>query len=331
MSVIGGADYRPINYAGVPRMQRYDIACLHTIVGNDPAPAAHLSIRGDGWLTQSRDTAYQSAANYEGNPRVIAIETDDHGPEFGTWDVNDGHAVPAWTKAQMSTIAVALVWIYHTHGIPLVLAPNSQPGSRGIAYHRQGCDGNFTGYAYGGRVPGGELWSKARGKVCPGDRRIKQLIEIVIPMARQLAGLEGAKIVSAAENWTIALNGTNAVGENVTLSAQQWLTLANAYAGGSLLRLDQRVIPTLNALGEGVARLISMHGGGDAADVAGMWAEVQKSAFDGAEKGSREAVTGTVMPYLEQAMAALNEDDFEQARDGARAALAGLRDALPTD
>jgi hypothetical protein len=31
------------------------------------------------------------------------------------------------------------------------------------------------------RVSGGELWSKAYGKVCPGDRRIDQLIDVVIP------------------------------------------------------------------------------------------------------------------------------------------------------
>lgn len=191
MAINPAAAYLPIDYTGVPLMARYDVVCAHTIVGNDPAAAAHFSVRSDGFVTQSRDTAYQSAANYEGNHRVIAIETDDMGPEFGAWNINDGHAVPAWTTAQCEAIARILVWCHRTHGIPLTLAPDSRPTSRGIGYHRQGIDGNFAGYAYpAGRVSGGERWSKVFGKVCPGDRRIRQLIEIVIPRARVLAGLE---------------------------------------------------------------------------------------------------------------------------------------------
>lgn len=165
--------------------------CLHTIVGNPPAHAAHFSVRADGHIFQSRDTRFQSAANLYGNDDVIAIENDDHGPEYGTWDTKNGHAVPGYTDAQMWGIAKILVWAYRVHGIPLEQCPDSKDGSEGIAYHRQGIDGNFwaEGYAYGGRVPGGETWTKSRGKVCPGDRRISQQPEI-IRRARQLAGLD---------------------------------------------------------------------------------------------------------------------------------------------
>lgn len=190
MAVLASCSYRSISYTGVPPMKRYDIVCLHTIVGTDPAPAAHFSIGSKGERTQSRDTRFQSAANYEGNHRVIAIETEDIGPEFGAWNTNDGRAVPAWTAAQCESIAVVLAELHHLHGIPLTLAPDSRPTSRGIGYHRQGVDGNWAGYAYSGRVSGGEVWTKSRGKVCPGDRRIKQLIEIVIPRARALAAGE---------------------------------------------------------------------------------------------------------------------------------------------
>ena len=185
-------------------MSRYDVVCLHTIVGNPPAHAAHFSTRADGHIYQSRDTAYRSAANYNGNHRVIAIENDDHGPEFGSWNVNDGHAVPAFTPDQIEANARICAWAYHVHGIPLVACPDSRPGSRGIAFHRQGINGNWAGYAYGGRASGGEVWTKAAGKVCPGDRRIAQIPQI-IARARQLAGLDNPPAGPAQEDIMVRL------------------------------------------------------------------------------------------------------------------------------
>lgn len=187
MAVMPGADF--LNAATSSLMTRYDIVCLHTIVGYAPAHAAHFSTKANGYVYQSRDTKYRSAANLNGNYRVLAIENEDHGSAFGSWNTSDGHAVPAFTAAQCESIAKILVWCHQTHGIPLVLAPDSKPGSRGIAYHRQGVDGNFGSFQYPGRVAGGEVWSTSAGKVCPGDRRIAQLINTILPRARQLAGV----------------------------------------------------------------------------------------------------------------------------------------------
>ncbi|WHI47559.1 peptidoglycan-binding protein [Microbulbifer sp. JMSA004] len=177
---------REREYGKVP-MTRHDIVCLHTIVGFAPAHAAHFSTKADGTIIQSRDTDYRSAANRSGNYRVIAVENEDHGPAFGDWNVDDGHAVPAFTEQQIEAIAKICVWAHKTHDIPLVECPNSKPGSRGIAYHRQGIDGNWSGYDYSGRISGGEKWSNAGGKVCPGDRRISQIPQI-IARAIQIAG-----------------------------------------------------------------------------------------------------------------------------------------------
>jgi hypothetical protein len=171
-------------------MSRYDVLCVHTIVGRAPANAAHFSTNADGYVWQSRDTRYQSAANYYGNPRVIAVENEDMGPAYGAWNTNDGHAVPGFTAPQVESIAQICAWANRTHGIPLVLCPDSRPGSRGVAYHRQGISGNWAGFAYGGLVSGGEVWTRSPGKVCPGDRRITQVITQIIPRARQIAGLE---------------------------------------------------------------------------------------------------------------------------------------------
>lgn len=162
-------------------MDRYDIVCVHTIVGFAPAHQAHFSVRADGLILQSRNTKYRSAANLNGNHRIIAIENEDHGDAFGPWNVRDGHAVPALTGAQVGANAKILAWAHETHGIPLQISPNSRSTSRGLGYHRQGIDGNYLGegYKFPGRVPGGEVWSESDGKVCPGDRRISQLPQIL--------------------------------------------------------------------------------------------------------------------------------------------------------
>lgn len=149
------------------KMKRYDIFCIHTIVGFAPAHAAHFSVHDNGRIDQSRDTKYRSAANLDGNHRVIASENEDAGKD-----------VPL-TEDQIDANAHAFAWAHKTHGVPLQLAPNSKPGSRGLAYHRQGVDGNFAGYKYPGRVAGGERWSSSYGKVCPRDKRIAQLPEIL--------------------------------------------------------------------------------------------------------------------------------------------------------
>jgi N-acetylmuramoyl-L-alanine amidase len=166
-------EHAPVQSDGTRlRMSRYDAVCIHTIVGFAPAHAAHFSVHHDGTIDQSRDTRYRSGANLQGNHRVIAIENEDHGAAFGRWDTDDGHAVPPFTAAQIEANAKILAWAHKTHGIPLQLCPNSRSTSRGLAYHRQGIDGNFDDYDYPGRVAGGEIWTKSFGKVCPGDRRI---------------------------------------------------------------------------------------------------------------------------------------------------------------
>lgn len=156
-------------------MERYDIVCVHTIVGFAPAHAAHFSVRANGEILQSRDTKYRSAANLEGNHRVIAIENEDHGRAFPDWS---GSNVPSLTPEQVEANAKILAWSHRTHGIPLGISPNSRSTSRGLGYHRQGIDGNFDP-PFLGRVPGGEHWSESRGKVCPGDRRIAQVPKIL--------------------------------------------------------------------------------------------------------------------------------------------------------
>lgn len=183
MARMPGANWQGEHSPGTP-MDAYDVVCVHTIVGYAPAHAAHFSTHADGQIDQSRDTRFRSAANLNGNPRVLAIENEDHGPAFGKWSGSD---VPPLTDEQVEACARILAWAHKVHGVPLRLCPDSRPGSRGLAYHRQGIDGNFDTFRFPGRVSGGEVWTESRGKVCPGDKRIAQL-PAILARAKQIVG-----------------------------------------------------------------------------------------------------------------------------------------------
>ena len=195
MSRMPGAQWRPLagDWASQPRMRKYDILCFHTMVGSlwgtdqyfrsgngagYGGTEAHFGLGGDGTLVQWQDTAFQADANYNGNPDVLSVENADMGPEFAPWNINDASAVPAFTPAQIERGARIAAWANREHGIPLVLIPDTLPGRRGIAYHRQG----VPGYV----VSGGVVWSTAFKKACPAPRRIAQM-PLIVARAQQIA------------------------------------------------------------------------------------------------------------------------------------------------
>ncbi|WGW12767.1 N-acetylmuramoyl-L-alanine amidase [Saxibacter everestensis] len=172
-------------------MSAYRVVCIHTMVGSlagtdgmfkrngFTGTESHFGTGGDGTIYQWQDTAYSADANYLGSRTVISIENADHGPGFKPWNTS-GDNVPPFTAAQIEANAQIIAWAHKTHGIPIVLIPNTRPEHRGVGYHAQGVPGN-------GLVSGGVTWSKARGKVCPGRRRIAQIPQI-IARAKQIAG-----------------------------------------------------------------------------------------------------------------------------------------------
>jgi hypothetical protein len=187
-----GAEWDPLGLQTQPRMDRHDIVCVHTMAGafdvvdrmfhanGYGGTESHFGLAGSGRLKEWQDLDYTADANNEGNDRILSIETADKGESFPDWSGSD---VPPWTDKQIDVIVPLVRWLCDHYDIPKKLIPDSRPGRRGIGYHRQGIPGNF-GQPYPGLVPGGELWTvlpAGRGKPCPGDRRIRQLIEIVIP------------------------------------------------------------------------------------------------------------------------------------------------------
>jgi hypothetical protein len=111
-----------------------------------------------------------------------------------------------------------------------VPCPDSKPFSRGIAYHRQGIDGNFGPFQFPGRVSGGEVWTETFGKVCPGDRRITTLLNRIIPRAVRIAG--GKTQTAIAEAADMLVGQDSQTGEIWVISGNTKLRLP---AGGGVI------------------------------------------------------------------------------------------------
>lgn len=200
------AEQRPlpnrVNGDGSPRsaMPRHNILCFHTmdgfLAGTEATFAgsqndSHFGVGGladapgkDGHVVQWVDTAIRANANLDGSPEIVSIETSDGAKR----------PLPPWSEKQLDALVKVGAWVCEKHDIPPVLINGTKPGTRGIGYHRQGVVKKPDRVAKGWpldqwRVDGGVRWSGAVGKECPGDARIKQLVNIVIPRIK--AELEG--------------------------------------------------------------------------------------------------------------------------------------------
>jgi hypothetical protein len=146
-----------------------DASSLYPYFSRPGNPCSHFYVREDGIVEQYIDTAYFSAADYEGNDATVSIETWDGYGRLWT-----SGQPPPWTPAQMTSLGRLCRWIMQNHrSIPPRLATDSVlgPSSLGLSWHRLGVDP--------WRQPEGMRYSTAYGKVCPGDRRIAQIPTIL--------------------------------------------------------------------------------------------------------------------------------------------------------
>jgi hypothetical protein len=231
MATYPNAEWRPLA-AGSPgaTMDAHDIVCVHTMVGTLggtesmfrqngwTGTESHFGVGGpadgalDGTVYQWVDTDDQADANLQGNHRLISIETSDGGDETNPW-----------SDAQLDAITGIIVWACQTYAIPAALVADSTPGQRGIGYHRQGIDP--------WRVAGGERWSSSNGKVCPGDVRIGQLVDVVIPRVQAQVG--GSGPVSSALTLDAVSPDTGSAGDQVVLTGSGFATADGvSFAGG---------------------------------------------------------------------------------------------------
>ena len=182
MARMPGARWRPLSRNYTRRVTTKDCIILHSTGTNaatsqygwfntpGAGASSHFHVDNNGVIEQYVDTAHMSWANASANPRSVTIETqgNGHGP---------------WTAAQISSIVRIIQWVRSVHkGIPLRQMTSSAASQKGIGWHRLGVNGNFprTGILRGrSQRGGGQSWSKAFGKICPGDDRIKQIPAII--------------------------------------------------------------------------------------------------------------------------------------------------------
>lgn len=295
------ATWRPLENGRQARMARHDIICLHTMVGylkstdamfrrgGNEGVESHFGVGGiwgsdreddlDGVIYQWMDTEDKADANLEGNHRLISIETADNAPRSAS-------DIKPWTPKQCAAIIRLVARLCKRYDIPAVLVPDSRPNRRGIAYHRQGINP--------WRVSGGELWSGARGKECPGDERIRQIEQIIIPGVR--AELAGRPVTPQEE-------------DDVSFKDEHKLTAADvkAYGDKGLKVGDEKSYDEIVRFPPAVARL-----------------RREMAAQFGALQGTISALTGAIKDG-----GTLTEAQITAAAEaGARAALSELGDAL---
>lgn len=173
-----GALWVPIrrNYTAQKR-KKTDCVILHVAVSeakslagwfnNQSAGASsHFYVRRDGTIEQYLDLDYISWANGAGNSRSITVET-------------QGGATGKWTPEQVAANVKIVRFANSHYGVPMVEMKDSKKTSRGVGYHLLGVPATRTQKLLGRSQTGGELWSSAVGKVCPGPERVKQVPEIV--------------------------------------------------------------------------------------------------------------------------------------------------------
>lgn len=144
---------------------------IYSMFSQSNAACSHFYVAKDGQVYQYIDTRYRSASDMNGNDSTISVETQ------GGVKNPDGEP---WTPAQLVSLAKLWAWARDTHKIKNQVAKGTQTNddSSGLSWHRQGVQGNFSnrkGILSISYKPGGILYSKARGKICPGDAKILQI------------------------------------------------------------------------------------------------------------------------------------------------------------
>ena len=136
---------------------------------NNPRAGAssHFYVRRDGVIEQYIPIDKISWAGVRSDQRAISIETQ-----------GMGHG--EWTSAQLEAMAEIIAFCRVKYpAIPVRQMQSSKRSEKGIGYHRLGVPGSYVQKALGRSLTGGELWSGAVGKICPGPDRIRQVPQIV--------------------------------------------------------------------------------------------------------------------------------------------------------
>jgi hypothetical protein len=175
---LGWAVHKPLKINFTPRnrsrtdgiilhVAASEAASLHGWFSNLKAAASsHLYVRRDGTVEQYVDLDQISWASVRGDLRCISVET-------------QGGATGRWTEQQVSALARIVRETSARYGYPLRTMGSSAASERGVGWHALGVPASRSQRSAGVSQTGGELWSGAPGKVCPGAERVPQIPGIV--------------------------------------------------------------------------------------------------------------------------------------------------------
>jgi hypothetical protein len=191
-----------------------EAASLHGWFSNPKAAASsHLYVRRDGTVEQYVDLDQISWASVRGDLRCISVET-------------QGGATGRWTEQQVSALARIVRETSARYGYPLRTMGSSAASERGVGWHALGVPASRSQRSAGVSQTGGELWSGAPGKVCPGAERVPQIPGIV----------------------ELARGGLQEGEDELNSEQARQLQIAASAAGKFDYALDNIILPTLTAL-----------------------------------------------------------------------------------
>ena len=250
---------------------------LHTAVVNasELKPGAtgsfwHFYIGPTGTVYQYVDTAMRAGAEtYPGSVGSISVETWDGYREdanrrplpldaYGVTGWRSTSDIPAWTGAQVASLAKLWAWLRKTHPtIPNRLATTSKDDgtSHGLAYHRLGVKLRATDTL---SQTGGVVWSSSAGKVCPGARRMAQIPGITTTPTQEdplmaLTDTEQRRLLDAANRIMGGIPAGSAEGR--TNATGRPARVLDTEDGHYLVMLIERQGAAIAALTETVAQL----------------------------------------------------------------------------
>jgi hypothetical protein len=182
MGWMPGAVRVPYSYTGRPRRRKGRGVVFHIAVSEQenlrPWGVAdwHFYVSKRGTIYQYIDTDFMAYAAADANSTMVMVETQG--------GVRNADSEPL-TPAQVEAWAKIAAYVHKDEGAPLRLMQNSLATERGIGWHKLGVDP--------WRVPGGQRWSLAYGKICPGAAKIKQMPEVLARAKQIVSGAPAPK------------------------------------------------------------------------------------------------------------------------------------------
>src|SRR6266542_117619 len=144
-----------------------EASTLFTYFNTSGNPCSHFYVRKTGVVEQYMSIDYRAPCQLEGNWSLISIET-----QGGVYNLN----TEPWIDVQVDAIVELHLWLHEKDGFPIQLMTDSKSTTKGIGWHLLGCEPNV--------VEGGELWSEAYGKECPGAKKIEQVKTVIYPRVK---------------------------------------------------------------------------------------------------------------------------------------------------